>query len=325
MRNLWTECKEINPLAVHTYFDVVGCWSKNQLTQQELAVLNSHCGGGVKAENGPAWFDWSYRQKLTLYRPSNEALSFLLACDDLLLNYVEITVELIMPDETATRQILYLFNSHFVQPWHRKQEFVFYPDGASTRASPNPAQRRSGRWFQWYGDRPSKITGEVPCFRFEAKYQGIQALCHSTRRGGIHTVADLLNFDHRAFWARQLNFFALDLERLGRFHLNRRSGSRRRKPRLQPRAYNRDRALGSVLYRHFARNRGKQWLFTLQDFVDRYGRGPFLQRLDVNDLPAFHTLLHEHINIPQTSLETPLSLRPSSNRPSMEVPHDSTA
>ena len=94
MRNLWTQCKEINPLAVHTYFDVVGCWSKNQLTPQELAFLNSHCGGGVKAENGPAWFDWSYRQKLTLYRPSNEALSFLLACDNLLLNYVEITVEL---------------------------------------------------------------------------------------------------------------------------------------------------------------------------------------------------------------------------------------
>ena len=87
---------------------------------------------------------------------------------------------------------------------------------------------------------------------------------------GIHTVADLLNFDHRAFWGGQLNFFALDLERLGHFDLNRLSGSRRRKPKLQPRAYNRDRAIGSVLYRHFARNRGKQWLFTLQDFVDRY-------------------------------------------------------
>ena len=67
---------------------------------------------------------------------------------------------------------------------------------------------------------------------------------------------------------------------------------------LRPRAYNRDRSRGSILYRHFARNRDKPWLFTLQDFVDRYGRGPFLQRLDVNDLPVFHTLLHDHVNKP---------------------------
>ena len=206
-------------------------------------------------------------------------------------------------------------------PGTGNKQVVLYPDGASTRASPKPTQRRSGRWFQWYGDRPSKITGEVPCFRFEAKHQGVQAL----RRSKIHTVADLLNFDHCAFWAEHLNFFTVDLERLGRFHLNRRSGSRRKKPRLQPRAYNRDRAIGSVLYRYFARNRDKQWLFTLQDFVDRYGRGPFLQRLDVNDLPVFHTLLHDHVNIPQTSQETPVSLRrSSSNRPSIEVTQDST-
>ena len=305
MRNLWTQCQEINPLAVYTYFDVVRCWLKKPLTPQELAFLNSHCGGGVKAENGPAWFDWSYRQRLTLYRPSNEALLFLLACDNLLLNYVEITAELLMPDETAVRQILDLFDTHFVQPWHRKQEFIFYPDGASTRASPKPTQRRSGRWFQWYGDRPSKVTGEIPCFRFEAKHQGVQAL----RCSKIHTIADLVNFDHRAFWTKHLNFFALDLERLGRCHLNRRSGSRRKKPKLQPRAYNRDRSRGSILYRHFARNRDKPWLFTLQDFVDRYGRGPFLQRLNVNDLPVFHTLLHDHVNKPQTSQETPVSLR----------------
>ena len=41
MRNLWTQCKEINPLAVHTYFDVVGCWSKNQLTHKSLLSLTA--------------------------------------------------------------------------------------------------------------------------------------------------------------------------------------------------------------------------------------------------------------------------------------------
>ena len=38
-----------------------------------------------------------------------------------------------MPDETATRQFLDLFNGHYVQPWHRKQ------NSSSIQMAPQPA------------------------------------------------------------------------------------------------------------------------------------------------------------------------------------------
>ena len=163
MRNLWTQCGEIKPLAVYTYFDVVRCWLKKSLTRQELAFLDNHCGGGINAENRPARSDWPYRQRLTLYRPSDEALLFLLTCDNLLLNYVEITAELLMTDETAVRQLLDLFDTNFLQPWHRKHSSSI-PMAPQPALLPNRPNAEAVAGFSGTETGPAKSQVKYPAF-----------------------------------------------------------------------------------------------------------------------------------------------------------------
>ena len=140
--------------------------------------------------------------------------------------------------------------------------------------------------FAWYADRRSKVTGEW-CFHIEGRHVGVQAV----RRAGVHHPRDLLTFDHEAYWQKWLHLYEIDLERLGRYHLNRQTRERRQHPLLLKSrcgfVYNRDRSVGSALYRALSVH-PRQHCRSIQQFVATYGRGPFLQPLQGDTLSMFN-------------------------------------
>ena len=57
----------------------------------------------------------------------------------------------------------------------------------------------------------------------------------AVRRAGIKSGQDLLEFDHRRFWKKRLQFYEVDRGRLGRLIRNRRSSKRSRTTEMQQR------------------------------------------------------------------------------------------
>jgi len=209
---------------------------------------------------------------------------------DVLVNYVESARDQLMSEEAAHR-LSDEFDEHFVQGWHGKQEQYRAEHGTYTSG------RRVGRLFAWYWDRESKATG-THCFHLEARYQGVAAV----RRIGIHHPRDLLTFDHEDFWLQYLRLYRVDLEKLGRCHLNHILGERRRQPLLYrwprhpaPFVYNLDRSTGSILYRVYA-SHSKQGFRSVQRFVDSYGRGSFL-------VPHSHMFMCDNSSFAATYLD----------------------
>src|SRR3954468_16108495 len=100
----------INPIARRFYFDKVRVWVRHPLTKCDEARLRKACGpSGLYVENAPAWFNPVYQQRLDLYQPSREALRLLDRLDGALVNYVEVTCDLILPEEGAKWILLDLF------------------------------------------------------------------------------------------------------------------------------------------------------------------------------------------------------------------------
>jgi hypothetical protein len=216
-----------------------------------------------------------------LVAPNEQALRLLATIDGVHINYLEIARDWILPDGQAD-VMKALFDQHFVQPWHGKRETkIVY--GTTTYTG----QRKRGgcNHFVWYPDKHCKLTGEVECFHLEGRYKGARAV----RKLGINHPRDLLTFDYTAYWGKHLRLFTVDYERLGRHYRNRRSGTRHPREQCKPGSYNRDLAIGCALYRQYACH-PDQRRYSVQRFVDRFGRGPFLLRYDICCMEHFYPL-----------------------------------
>ncbi|WP_141701343.1 hypothetical protein [Methyloceanibacter marginalis] len=104
-----------------------------------------------------------------------------------------------------------LFNSKFVQLRHGMRTSTVFANGNG-----NTGKRGAGVTFQWYSDRPCKLTGEAECFHLEARIQGSRAC----KRHGI-TASTIASFDLAAWWDRQwaenkIGLYQIDAERFGR-------------------------------------------------------------------------------------------------------------
>jgi len=208
-----------------------------------------------------------------------------------MVNRLEVAIDVIVDAESkwALRD---LFDEHFVQPWHGADRVqIRYNGGSQTGARTKPKQSARRHYFEWYCDRPSKLTGE-DCFHLEGRHVGVGAV----RSVGIEHPRDLLGFDHDAYWREHLSLFDIDCERLGRLHLNRLRRERRRHPLLHETrngfVYNIDRATGNALLRVSAAHPDQPYR-SVQHFVDSYGRGVFLQRIHIPIVNMTETILPE--------------------------------
>jgi hypothetical protein len=276
------------PLARYCYFDKTQIWLVNPLDPKDLNRLKRHCKY-LYVENF-CWWEWRYKQKIQLSCPDPTALGILAALDDnALLNYIEVAIDFIFRDQNEVQCWFAIFNQGFLHRGHRREMHVeAYPGGLSTRASPERGESRRGRWFNYYADKPCRITGELHCFHFEGKYCGVQF----SRRIGIHHPRDLVGFNFHGFFKKDMLLYDLDIERLGRHHDNKRSCRKRKKSRVSRYCdgrflYNHDVDLGGALYRVYAlhpdEHDNPEQPRSLQQFVDSYGRGPFLTPIPIYD------------------------------------------
>jgi hypothetical protein len=294
MPQLFELARECNPIAALPHFDRLRVWPHPPLTNRQLASLDRECIGGVRPDNEPAWFNRRYRQKIDLFQPSPTALQLLGEFDEgvSLVNYAEIACNLIFSNELATARVVDDFEVGFLQPHHGKMRAEIYPQGFSTRRTPERGQRRAGRWFVFYGDRPCKLTDAPHCFHFEGRHEGADAV----RRIGINRAQDLGSFDFDAYFTQRMVLHALDVERLGRYDANKSSHSRRRHAHVEGFGlvkYNFDRRRGGALY-HVLSVHEDQSERSLQQFVDRYGRGPFLTPVH------YYVHVRERLLMPET-------------------------
>lgn len=213
--------------AVYAFVDVIGVWHKQPLTTQQLCWLSAESKPLIAPPfliRRPARFDPRYVNYTRLLQPSKACLEWLAKRDDIKMTYSELARDHIYEEEDQADATGQLFNMGLVQRRHGNKRTRLFTQGANG----NTGTRKPGLTFCWYTTKPSKITGEWPCFHFEARLSGSRML----RRHGIYHPRDLLTFDHAEFWQemweKRLTFVTLDRGRFGRWYDNRLNGTRRR-------------------------------------------------------------------------------------------------
>ena len=209
----------IKPHSIYPFFDVVQVRFASPLSDEAIRRLKRHCGGGVVDWTEKFWFNPDYPQCLRLFQPSPAAFAMLVR-RDVLINYVEVSLDWIFATAEEAERARRFVDRHWAMTHYRQDDDRHVHVHEGTRYT---APQASPRDFVVYHDKESKLTGEVDCCHLEVRFQSRQ----SCSRLGIETFDDLLAFDHRQFWTRNLRFLEIDPVKLGRQHRKKRLGHRR--------------------------------------------------------------------------------------------------
>jgi nicotinic acid phosphoribosyltransferase len=150
------------PIARYAYVDGVRVWFKQPLTSDEIGWLREQrrdvTGDGrypkLRRHPWPAKFDRSYVERCNFYQPTEEVLRWLANREDALLNYVEISLDLIFENETEKETAARLVWRTIIKKHHGEQGIRF-DDGTRYTAA-----RGAPNLIAIYDDKPSKLTGD---------------------------------------------------------------------------------------------------------------------------------------------------------------------
>lgn len=263
----------IKPQACVGYFDALKFACRRRFNEKLRRDLRGHCQYlDVRRNSPPRDYEWV----LTVVTPDKEALRALGEVPNLEVRSVEVALDMIVADRAQADTIWRLIALHFVQSWPGRNEPTIY---SSTFYS---GEKRRGRVFVAYADRPPKTRSASAACHVEARYRGRQAL----RQIRISAARDLLNFDHKAFWRKHLRLLAVDVRRLGRWHDNKVSGKRRRHHDVRQGkvVYDADHARGCLLF-HFYGCHERNQMRSTQRFIARYKRKvAYMHEIDVATL-----------------------------------------
>lgn len=223
-----------------------------------------------------------FSQRIELKVPNAVAWGCLAARDDTSVTLAEFAVDCLFPHDVDRLNTQKAFDIGFVQRWQRDNDRRSWVENDGTSTG-----RRRGLYHTWYSDRPSPAagdhdleTGEVlGCFHMEGRVNTGTKM----KQLGIANARDAANFDHMAFWRERFILYVVDFEKLGRYHLNKRDGAKRRTP--HPEGYNGqnyDWHTGRILWRANAYD--ESGVLSVQTFLKNYGRGPFLKPVSVQHL-----------------------------------------
>ena len=216
MRNLLSPEPPVKPPStILPYFDCVVIWLRIFVDRRTREKLRKHCGSLEYDNRIPRW-DRNFRQRLDFKQPTDRALRWIASRTDGLINYAEVTLDLIFDtseDSLAARSYL---DRYRIRRWHRREHGIRYYDN-----DPNN-QRYDGpptapNVVTDYLEDHCRITGELNCLHLEWRLNSLYAV----RAAGILRPRDVLTFDHRAFWQERLRLYAVDPGRLGRLYRNR--------------------------------------------------------------------------------------------------------
>jgi hypothetical protein len=211
----------IVPSGIDAYFDKVGGWLRQPVSDRTHARL---CDLGAEFPYRAPRFTASNWQAIHLHRPDPEALQLLDSPGQVHLNYGEFALDLTFADQLKKLKAEDWTDRHLIRKYHPSKYGIRWVKGVTRYDAPRSAQNG----ITLYTDRASRITGELACLHVEWRCNGVAAL----RRIGINSVADLLTFDHRAFWQQRLILqdWSCDPKVLGRIY-NRHIGPAGMEPR----------------------------------------------------------------------------------------------
>ncbi len=274
----------------HHYFDTAHFISKRLIAAEDRWWLEEHCDRIDILWDGQLFFDkrrkswreicvyYPHRFRIEIQVPDDEARVFLARLcltGDFKLVTAHPARDFNFDHRRNDKGDMHdLFNEHWVQPHQRKdRSAVRFDNGSNDNGGGSTGRRGKGHFFTHYASEHCRIDGIVECFHIEGRYLGKQALA----KIGIDTASDLINFDHEALWrkADQACLKEIDVQRLGQYHSNRRRGSRQRQS-------DRHRRIGGLLIRKYGLDQFGN--ICVQQFIQRYGRGPFLRNACVAEL-----------------------------------------
>jgi len=287
------------PIASYRYFDKIHVWLPKPLNRKQLREIADECERGspdaLIPHYEPCPYHPDYPMRLDLHQASRQAFKVLARImanssnKPPLINYAEITWDLIFNEQSEADDCVQYFLNHLVQGWHRKsmrvaafykwkedddgfEYFRDYPVGWTTRSIRTGKRGLMGHWFSGYSTRPCKLTGETGCCHVEARYSSLR----SVKRIGIVNLSDLIHFDFNGYFDTHLKLYNLDEARLGRLHRNQQSGGKSRHSSVEHYGnsgftYNRDLRLGATLYNSLSlHNDPFQDERSLQHFLNQY-------------------------------------------------------
>jgi len=263
MRSISKSEPPAEPTAVFPYFDNIQFWRREPLDREIRRWLHSECRRFYRDADKPARFDCRLRERIQLKGLSPDGLLWLASEQDAFINRTEIAIDIHFNDARARDDTFEFLIRHLVRRHHRRnQEIRYYreEDGKPWREHRicRAETRYDGpRWAPHltiiYKQESCRITGEVaPLLHVEWRANGIKAV----RSLGIHSAADLSNFNHTSFWVHRLLLLDISPERLGRLIRNQRDGT---KSRASTPA---DRRVGNLLLKRYE---------TIQQLLDQYG------------------------------------------------------
>lgn len=266
-RTIQTDGTPVHPRTKHDHFDKIALRLPRTLGKAKFETLRKHSrsadqrpGHHIRGDTIPIL--------LTVVCPTRRALELLSKLEGAIVNYVEVARDIETASKSEAHELAEYALHHFVQPKHGRRKTVVFETSVYT--GPN----KPGHRFVWYWDRGSKVALAPRVLHFECRAHGVAAVRRVLK---VKRPSDLLTFDFEKFWQQHLRVYTVDLARLGRFNENRRTGRRRKSPRVSPDRWSySDRRIGSMIFRRLGR--------TAQGLVDGYGRGPYLRRLQVHPL-----------------------------------------
>lgn len=208
--------------AVYSYWDVARLWLRSPLDDEQVRALRQYAGGKkMRVWNKVANFNPEFVQRLTLYQPRPQAFELLAHRNDALINYTEAANDLIFSTEDSKIDGHRFVDRTHVKRHRGKQHLGYAGEGKAVTRYTGP--RAAPLNLVAYSDQHCRITGEVDCLHQEWRINSAAAC----RAAGIHSVRDLLTFNHRAFWERHYLLAEIDKRKFGRMVRYQQSGKRR--------------------------------------------------------------------------------------------------
>jgi len=225
----------------YAYVDMLQVWLARPLTPAEQSGLRRQCGS-LHVSDEAMSYQPKWQQRLQIRQPTAKAFRQLqrFTSGEYLINKVELALDLTTTTALDSRRLQEFFETHWVQPWRRGQKLGKV---GSTAYSGRHRWKRNAHVI--YSDRVSKITGEANTCHLEWRISTKSAVSSA----GINNFYDVLTFDHRQFWTKQLRLRAIDASKLGRTRLRTRRRKAWLKAGVNGREFDFDAKVGNIVAR----------------------------------------------------------------------------
>ncbi|MCT7313290.1 hypothetical protein N5J06_20135 [Ralstonia sp. CHL-2022] len=162
-----------------------------------------------------------WQTRVDVFQPSNKALSLLAKAmgtrHAARLSYAEPAIDWLVDNDDAAYSLCKFFLEHLHVPYLR-HDVAFFKETAYFAPRADQHAEKNARNVVLYADRASKLWPahelKSPCCHLEYRLHGVGTLANQ----GLLTLADCVQFDHRAFWAENLRLYCLPkMAELGRW------------------------------------------------------------------------------------------------------------